>query len=126
MTNKPEALRTCEPECGGRDIRLGQGIGARGIVSGGRWYSSEACYRAGRPLNPAPRPVESHESLALGYALHGMDFGVEMPRPVERCSCDEATRYRAALEVIAVPFATDIADVRDIARRALALGEEET
>lgn len=50
------------------------------------------------------------------------------PRPVERCSCEEATRYKAALDAVLVRcsgFETVPADeIVRIARRALALGGE--
>jgi len=42
------------------------------------------------------------------------------PGPVERCSCEEATRYKAALERIR--DYSDSPKAYDIARRALALG----
>jgi len=117
--DKPEAGRTCAVWCGTeRDDP--------GCFN----YCTNECGRAGRPMNPAPRPVESHESLALGYALQGMDFGVESPRPAERCSCSEATRYKAALEEIAAYVSNKrlagirLEEIDGLARRALALGEE--
>jgi len=63
------------------------------------------------PMNPAPRPVEQVHSSNCpeGYAGQAHD-GKECcepaeptpraPRPVERCSCAEATRYKTALELL--------------------------
>jgi len=113
--DKPEAGRTCEPTCGSLEWceHLATGV----------YYCTPGCAEARKPLNPDPRPVE-------------------------RCSCPEALRYKAALEQLLrdVAEAKDCSDlgacehnlhagyrncrgldyIERIARRALALGGEET
>lgn len=120
--DKPEAGRTCEPWCG----RKGS------IVTG---YCSDECYVASRPLNPAPRPVEPRVEVvsegpptrSLAEILRDPPKLHLSPSPVERCSCPESTRYKAALEEIRdAPLGGRYGTARDIARRALALGGEET
>jgi len=129
--DKPEAGRTCKPWCG-----TGTGPDFRSWCEE-TWCTRE-CAKACAPLNPAPRPVEPAfdtfgESMCGGMG-HGMT--TSQPRPVERCSCEEATRYKAALEEICgraasgsvnageLKSAHELIDIAAIARRALALGGE--
>lgn len=125
--DKPEAGRTLG--CGARLWRGGICGDGDPIVR-----LCSPCFQAQHaPLSPAPRPVEP---------LHGVDADLRglqeasdaayerdhPPRTVERCSCEEATRYKAALEAVLARcsgFESVPADqIVDIARRALALGGE--
>ena len=145
MTDKAEAGRTCAnwKDCGKHSVSAREKL----------WCSFE-CRDAA--LNPAPRPVEQVHSSNCpeGYAGQVHDGKeccepvepVEPPRasrPVERCSCPEATRYKAALEQLSAdvrevltwdghlprPLLLGISHghakhIERIARRALALGGE--
>jgi len=160
--DKPEAGRTCAVWwCGGEDDP-GESVGIRFRWRKDghrrRWFCSQDCRNRhnGEPygpqippafphLNPAPRPVEQSsagDSLIIRgdgsgtYEFSGgrkVEYPAYQPRPVERCSCEEATRYKAALEAIdsriggfiGHPGTTE-RDIYDIARRALALGGEGT
>jgi hypothetical protein len=121
--DKPKAGRTCPEWCGGPSVYH---------PHDGPLYCSRGCKISGKPLNPAPRPVESAVRFPPVGSTH-WSVGIEppKPRPVERCSCPEATRYKAALEAIkraldSVRTNLEVrVEIRGIARSALALGENE-
>ncbi len=122
--DKPEAGRTCEPGCRGAGCFDGTCDVCRDVPES-EWIGWKREFWSGK-LNPAPRPVEPWCANSERSNQPHIDNGT--CRPVERCSCEEATRYKAALETIrrrldAWPVAP-AKEIDDIARRALALGEE--
>jgi len=144
--DEPGCIDYCTNECGRAERALNPACDEDAIAPCDEHevYGCPRCDCDGS-LSPAPRPVEQdregnpriYPCAACGTMRSkpegGTTFTVcdecwdkEHPksRPVERCSCEESVALRKALEVIAAPFATDIADVRGIARRALALGGE--
>jgi hypothetical protein len=152
--DKPEAGRTCKPWCGTASYPVASYV----VVVNQFGYCRDGCAVVGRPLNPAPRHVEHDrpkcdgcgkeidpEICGCGDPINchwsgdghppiplGCDCYRAKPRPVERCSCPEATRYKAALEAIAAYVNNKrlvgirVDEIDGIARRALALGGEET
>jgi len=145
--DKPEARRTCAVWCG-----TGHAPDGAQYWSPERWCGWR-CRRAGRPLNPAPRPVEDPgeqlRPVAEKFAQRNRDIeDGKWPRPVERCPCEESVALRKALEGLIAdirvarawanspssedpcpPLASfefdDLDYIERIARRALALGEED-
>ena len=136
--DKPEAGRTCKPWCD-------TFASAYPVKS----YCSDECKAACRPLNPARRPVETfaplpddefrrairdgEEAGRRAMRRQALDEGrpppIESPLPIERCSCEESQRYAEALWGIlgcveGSPRNRVAVRVRELARRALALGGE--
>ncbi len=126
--DKPEAGRTYDPWCGGD---CGDQYHDRCWGDVMECWCSPGCEAAGRPLSPAPRPVEPHADAHPGhdpFFCHDGCPSFRQPRPVERCSCAEASRYKAALDDIIAECDSKRTQkplaIKAIARRALALGEE--
>jgi len=133
--DKPEAGRMCKPWCD-------TFASAYPVKS----YCSDECKAACRPLNPAPYPVEyndctgcncceidecdaPHEKCSPSICNGDGSTLAERqkPRPVGRCSCSESVALRKALEdIVKCAHVNAPRETIDrIARRALALGEEE-
>ncbi len=143
--DKPEAGRTCKPGCGTPD---GAKLQWRPVFDS--FYCSIECRDALRPLNPDPRPVEPRTFEQLVEAVGDLPMSalatpglIDQPRHVERCSCEESVALRKALERAEfllgqwlacfgqdsdelAPVTGGFLAEQAIARRALALGEEET
>jgi hypothetical protein len=122
--DKLEAGRTCAVWCG-------TGAGPDFRSWGEETWCTRECAKECNPLNPAPRPVEPPVRFPPVGSTH-WSVGIEpkQSRPVERCSCAESVALRKALETIRIRLdAWPVApakEIYDIARRALALGEETT
>lgn len=121
-SDKPEAGRPCKPWCfGPPTIPQSRGKGGCTIE----------CEDAGRPLNPATRPVDHDRWCELKWKQAGcLCADRSKPRHVERCSCEESHLLRDALQDI-IDTASETGacaceEVTAIARRALALGGGET
>jgi hypothetical protein len=119
-------------------------------------YCSDECKAAGRSINEKDKPeagrtcicddeVPPRPSTCIMPAVSGKSYCERClrrdcehhwnpaPRPVERCSCEESVALRKALVEIDKRIGgfighpgTTVRDIHDIARRALALGGEET